>query len=164
VSWGSYDMQFQNSKPYPIAIARSAFGKGYLGFTIYGKKEDVVVKIVSKKLKTWDHPVQYEVDKSLRMGEREVKEKGAMGSSAQAWREVYVQGKLVRRDDLGVSTYRGGPRIIAVGPGTPIARNGKIAGTGKRKIARRPSVQAPTVTVSPGGAPATTIVPVRRGG
>lgn len=162
VSWGTYDFQFQNNKDYPVVVTRTAFGKGRLGFAIYGSKENFEVKLTSQVIKTWDNGTKYEVDRKLRTGQRVVTEKGSMGSTARAWRKVYIDGKLVRTDDLGLSTYRGGPRIISVGPGTPVASS-----SGKRRtsVARRPSNPlAPTVAIGPGRGSASGIVPQRRGG
>jgi vancomycin resistance protein YoaR len=115
VSYGTTDFKIQNTYDFPIALVRS-FRPGTLSWTIVGIKDPTLkVEIVNGPTKYFSHSPQVIRDRSLPAGRTVVVDKGAGGKTLKTWRLVYRNGKLVRRDDLGVSYYRGGPRILRVG-------------------------------------------------
>ncbi|MCE9557326.1 MAG: VanW family protein [Armatimonadetes bacterium] len=155
VSYGTLDFRFQNTTEGPIRIERK-LEKGRLTFSIYGQPDEYEVKIVSGPQKSWEHKAQIVKDSKIRAGRRVVIEKGSDGHSLRTYRMVYQDGKLIRKDDLGLSYYGGGPAIIAVGGGRRVASTG-----GKTPMARGPL--APGVTITPLKAPSGPIIPTRRG-
>lgn len=120
VSFGSADLKFQNPGPNPIAIARK-YEKGKLTFYILGTKDpSISVKLESRALRSWSHGTKYVVDRSVPAGKTRVVDKGGSGHLAETYRVVYINNKPVKREFLGNSSYRGGPRIIAHNPSAPV--------------------------------------------
>lgn len=147
VSWGSLDLKLKNPYDFPIAFRRT-FGKGSLTFIIYGQPTNKTVKITSGKRSSWAAGSKTVFDSSLRPGSRRVVEKGSAGHRVTTYRQVFSGGKLVRTDNLGLSYYPGGPRIIAVGP--------------KPRSAPRPATMPLAAPMSAPTPPA--VIPQRRGG
>jgi vancomycin resistance protein YoaR len=113
VDYGAQDLVFENSLDHPIALS-SHYGPGRITFHILGKKDPgLEVKIVTSGHRSWDKGVKYEHDPNLAYGVTKVTEKGSAGHSVQVARLVYRDGKLVSRESLGQSYYRGGVKIIA---------------------------------------------------
>lgn len=116
VDYGTYDLQFENPYPFPVAISRS-FSPGKLTFRVLGVKDPLTeVKIIVADLRSWSRGVQYVSDGSLLPGKQKVIEKGSAGHSATTYRVVYRNGVEIRRELLSRSRYAGGPRIIARNP------------------------------------------------
>jgi vancomycin resistance protein YoaR len=115
VSYGTTDLQFQNPFDHPIAISRR-LERGRITITVFGKKPEYTYKIVSGPRKSWANKTTYVIDKSLRPGRKVVREAGSPGYSVRTYRDVFQGGKLVRREDLGLSRYSGGPTVIAHNP------------------------------------------------
>jgi vancomycin resistance protein YoaR len=116
VDYGALDLEVENTTGHPIAV-NSEFHPGKLTFRILGTKQPGLdVKIESSGASSWDGAVQVVSDPALAPGARKVVDKGGSGKQISTFRDVYVDGKLVRREALGTSTYKGGTRIIAVGP------------------------------------------------
>ncbi|MEA2552633.1 MAG: hypothetical protein QOJ65_809 [Fimbriimonadaceae bacterium] len=117
VDYGSIDLVIENNYEKPIAIS-SEYHPGSLTFRVLGEKDPGrAVKIESDGRERWDAGTKLIVDPTLAAGKTKVVDKGASGQAIQTYRVVYKNGKEVRRETLGRSYYRGGQKIIAVGPG-----------------------------------------------
>lgn len=115
VSYPGLDLKFVNSYDVPIAIS-SSYTPGKLTFRILGVKDpSLSVKIVSDSSKSWAKSEKVVTDASLPAGTRKVVDKGSAPRAINTYRVVYVNGEEVKREPLGRSYYRGGPRLIAVG-------------------------------------------------
>lgn len=155
VSYGSLDLKLRNNFSTPIAIRRT-LTNGTLKFAIFGIPHGRKVVILSGKRKSWDAGEKRVIDRSLRPGRSVVVERGCDGHSVSTYRKVYEGGKLIRTDNLGLSYYSGGPRIIAY---NPAAR--------RRKVTPKAAPSSPVVkpgVVAPTPKPQGPIVPQRRGG
>jgi len=116
VDYGALDLELENNTDKPIAVA-SEYHPGKLIFRILGTKQPGLdVKIESTGASSWSAGVQLVSDPTLAPGAKKVVDKGASGKQVTTYRNVYIDGKLVRRETLGTSTYKGGQKIIAVGP------------------------------------------------
>ena len=116
VDYGSLDLVIANNSDHAIAID-SEYHPGKLTFRILGQKnKGLDVKIESDGRSRWSAGTQTVVDPTLAPGKSKVVDKGASGQQINTYRVVYNDGKVVRRESLGRSYYRGGQRIIAVGP------------------------------------------------
>ena len=116
VDYGNIDLVIENSFDHPIAIAPE-YKPGRITFRILGTKNDQLsVKVVTDEHKSWDTGLETLVDKNLKPGAKKVIEKGSRGHSIKSYRLVYENGKLVAKEPLGRSYYRGAKRIVAVGP------------------------------------------------
>ena len=126
VDWGNIDFRFQNTYDFPIAIAME-YAPGSLTARILGVPDPTLkVQITQGGRRYWGHKVKYIRDGSLPAGRQVVEEKGGSGQALSTFRTVYRNGKLVKRENLGLSNYSGGPRIVRVGtrqaaPSTPPA-------------------------------------------
>lgn len=150
VSYGTIDLKLKNPYDFPIAFKR-IFGKGSLTFVVYGQPTGKTVKILLGKRTSWTPPAKTVYDSKLRPGSRRVIEKGSNGHRIVTYRQVFAGGKLVRKDNLGLSYYTGGSRITAVGRSRPRAT----------PVVKSP-MAPPTTTVTP--TPGAPIVPRRRVG
>jgi vancomycin resistance protein YoaR len=116
VNYGAQDLAIENNMRTPIVISHT-YTPGTLTFRILGKKEPgLEVKITLGKTKTWGAGSRREYDPSLPAGATKVVQSGTMGRSVSSFRTVYKNGEKVSTENLGVSYYAGGPRIIAYGP------------------------------------------------
>lgn len=115
VDYGALDLALENNTPGPIAIC-SEYHPGKLTFRILGKKDPgLTVKIESSGKERWNPGTQLVADPTLPAGVKKVIDKGAAGESVRTYRIVYRDGKEIERESLGMSYYKGGQRIIAVG-------------------------------------------------
>lgn len=113
VSFPNPDLKFVNDTDAPVALAASVV-KGKIEFAILGEEKlDREVKFETRLLKTWSHGEKFVDDPSLPPGKTKLVDKGGSGRSVRTWKVIYEDGKEVKRIDLGISTYRGGPRIYA---------------------------------------------------
>jgi vancomycin resistance protein YoaR len=126
VDYGNLDLVFKNSYPTPIAIT-SEYIPGKLTFRILGKKQNgLKVKIVREKVRTSPMVVSSVNDSKLAMGKTRIIRPGSSLRIYRTYRLVFVDGKLVKKESLGLSRYGGFSRIVAKGtrpnpiaPGTP---------------------------------------------
>ena len=140
VDFGSQDFKFKNTLDYPIAVAR-AMGKSSITFYILGTKvpgQDV--KIVGGRVSYGGVSVKYVSDPSLPAGRTRVVEKGGSRKSVTTWRQVFLNGKLVKSESLGTSFYPGGTRVIARG-----------TRASKPKPTAAPAAPAPVPAPAPAG-------------
>ncbi len=116
VAYGTYDFVFVNTMDTPIAVS-TKWIPGKLTFTVLGQKvPDQEVVLQPSVTASWEHPVEYVDDPTLKPGEEKEIEKGGKGYRATTLRIVKVAGKEVSRETLCKSYYKGGPKIIARGP------------------------------------------------
>lgn len=119
VSYPQPDFKFTNQMEVPIAISASTT-KNSITFRILGPaKHGREVKFESKMIKSWSNGEKIIDDPSLAPGKRKVVDKGGSGRQVRTWKVIYENGVEVKRVDLGVSTYRGGPTIVAVNKRAP---------------------------------------------
>ncbi len=120
VSYRQPDFVFENNRPTPVALS-THYSPGRLTVRVLGEPDPgLSVKILRRHLKSWDNGVKYVQDAKLPSGVQKVVDKGGRGHKVAVTRVVYRDGVEVRRESLGISTYKGGPRIIAVN-GTPVS-------------------------------------------
>ncbi len=114
VSFPNPDLKFTNNFDTPIALSAS-YSPGVLEFRVLGAtKNPREVKFESRLLSSWSNGEKIVHDPSLAFGERKVQDRGGSGRKVQTWKVVYEGGVEVERIDLGTSTYRGGPVIVAM--------------------------------------------------
>lgn len=119
VSFPGPDFAFTNSLSTPIALAVKA-GGGQITFRVLGVKDPSLdVKIQTAGHTSWSRPVKEINDPSLPPGRRVVEEPGGAGHRISTFRVIYRDGKEVERQDLGVSLYNGGSRIVRVNRKAP---------------------------------------------
>jgi vancomycin resistance protein YoaR len=142
VDYGSLDLVIENNLQTPIAIS-SEYKPGALTFRILGKRNPAMsVKVESSSAESWDAGTKVITDSKLPPGAKRVLEKGTRGRSVRTFRVVYNAGVQVAREPLGRSYYKGGQRVIAVGP----------------KPAAKPVLKEPLNTPVPPGAPIRTLL------
>lgn len=113
VSYPSLDFKFKNNFSQPIAI-QADYRPGKLTFRVLGKKEEGKEVVIERKpMGSWSNGVKYVEDSSLGYGKTKVVDRGGAGQKVATWRVVKKNGKVVEREDLGQSIYRGGPKIVA---------------------------------------------------
>jgi vancomycin resistance protein YoaR len=115
VDWGNIDFRFQNNYDFPVAIAME-YTRGALTTRILGVPDPTLkVTFAQSGRRYWGQSVKYVRDSSLPAGRQVVQEKGGAGQAVTTHRIVYRNGKQVKRESLGQSSYSGGPRIVRVG-------------------------------------------------
>lgn len=121
VDYGSIDLEVRNSYDTPIAIC-SAFTKGSLTFRVFGKRDpSIKIRIERTGQSDWMPTIQYVSDAKLKPGKQEIVEKGSWGHRILTYRLIYKDGKLIKREPLGLSYYRPSTRVIARGPTPALA-------------------------------------------
>lgn len=114
VSFPQPNLKFTNTYDTPIAIS-AEYQPGRLEFRILGEApHHREIKFESTLVKTWSNGEKIVQDPTLKPGTRKVMDHGGMGRQVHTWKLIYEDGKLVEKVDMGLSTYRGGPAIIAV--------------------------------------------------
>lgn len=116
VAYGSSDLKFKNTGTSPIAIGRK-YVSGSITFYVLGTKvPNEKVEIVTSGVRyLGGGSVSYISDPSLTVGRTRVVERGSSRRTASAWRLIYQNGKLVKKESLGTSYYPGGATVIARG-------------------------------------------------
>ena len=121
VDWGEIDLVIKNTYNFPIAIT-SEYQPGKLTFRIFGTPQNgQVVHIERTDFHFVQPKTQVIVDPKLQPGQRKVIRDGVRGRRIHTYRLIYVNGELIRKEDLGWSDYDSKPKIVEVGPslGTP---------------------------------------------
>lgn len=149
VSFPNPDLAFTNNLGYPIALS-ATYSPGKLTFRVVGReKYGKQISFESKLIDSWSHGIKYENDPSLPYGVQKVVDSGGSGRSVRTWKIVKVDGQEVERVDLGVSTYSGGPRIVARNnnakpPQAPKPATGESPGTATPSTPQSPPSSNPT--------------------
>lgn len=113
VSYPSLDLVIENNKDVPIAIV-ATYQSGRITFKVLGPSDQKVeVKIEQRTTGSWGHGEKYVHDGTLAYGVTKVVDQGGAGRRAEMFRTVLKDGNVVRKDPVVVSSYRGGPKIIA---------------------------------------------------
>lgn len=114
VSFPNPDLKITNEHDFPIALS-STPEKSQLTFRILGaEKPEFTYKLESQLLSSWSRGEKIVHDPSLAYGVRKVMDSGGSGRKVRTWKLIYKDGKLVKKVNMGDSTYSGGPRIIAM--------------------------------------------------
>jgi len=150
VDYGSLDLGIRNNKSHPVAFS-ATYEPGKLTFRILGVQvPDQRVEIVSVGRRTWSRGEKVVTDLSLPPGRTVVVDKGGSAGSVRTFRVVYQGDVEVRRDDLGMSIYRGGQRIVARNPNSS-SRGATAASTSGPAPTPEPSGIDNGEEVLPGG-------------
>ena len=120
VVYGVKDLQFKNSRSYPIKIEGSV-KNGVAEFRIYGIEEpqEYEIKILPVTTGTIPYGTSYVQDPSLAPGQQVVKQSGHMGYRVTTYIEKRLNGELVSKEILSNDTYSPMQTIIRVGPTAP---------------------------------------------
>lgn len=114
VSYPNPNLKFTNPYDFPIAIA-SEYQPGQLKFYILGAETPKYeVKFEHEFLSSWSNGEKIIHDGTLAYGVKKLVDKGGAGRKVATYRLLYQDGKLVKKERLADSIYRGGPRIYAV--------------------------------------------------
>ena len=116
VSYGSIDFKFSNNTDGPIKIVATASG-GINAVSIYGVKKNpaITIEMTTECTGTTEPKVEQIEDPTLPLGEIEVEEKGANGSSHITYKITKENGKVIKTETLTKSTYVAQDRIERVG-------------------------------------------------
>jgi vancomycin resistance protein YoaR len=146
VDYGDLDLVVENSYRSPIAID-SHYESGRLTFRILGKKDpSLSVRITESGTESWDPGTERILDRRLKPGAHRVLEPGSRGHRVSTYRLVYHDGKLIRRERLGRSTYGGKATVVAFNPAPkPIASPPPVTG-----LQGQPTVLPPSQPGKPG--------------
>ena len=102
-----------NTRKYPIKIVAQA-GDGVVKIDIYGIKQedDYTVEIESVITNIIESKTEYITDTNLTPGTEKVTQKGANGSTSEAYKKLIKNGVIVSRTLLSKDTYNALPTII----------------------------------------------------
>ncbi len=116
VSYGSIDFKFSNNTDGPIKIVASASG-GVNEVRIYGVKKHPgrTVEMQTECTGTYAPKTEIIEDPTLPVGEIEVEQKGANGSSHITYKITKENGKIIKTETLTKSKYSAQDRIERVG-------------------------------------------------
>ncbi len=114
VSFPNPDLKITNDHEFPIALAATP-EKSQLTFRILGaSKSEYTYKFESQLISSWSRGEKIVHNPALGYGVRKVMDSGGSGRKVRTWKLIYKDGKLVKKVNMGDSTYSGGPRIIAM--------------------------------------------------
>ena len=123
VSYGSIDFIFENNTKYPVKIVAYATG-GTNYVAVYGTKENKAktIEIVTECVGTSAPKLVQKENPDLPEGTIEVEQKGANGSTYNAYKITKENGTVVKREFLAKSNYVASDRIevIGTGPAEPV--------------------------------------------
>lgn len=116
VVYGAIDFKFKNTRKYPIKIKSSVSG-GIAKIQIFGMKEETEYDVKIETKITGSIPMQttYEDDPTLEQGKEKVVQKGHNGTYSEAYKVVYLNGKVVSRTLLSKDKYNQMSTIIKRG-------------------------------------------------
>lgn len=116
VVYGSIDFKFKNNRKYPIKI-KSIVSGGVAKIQIYGMKEETEYEVKIETKITGSIPMQttYEDDPTLEQGKQKVVQKGHNGTYSEAYKILYLNGKVVSRTLLSKDKYNQMSTIIKRG-------------------------------------------------
>lgn len=116
VVYGAIDFKFKNTRKYPIKIKSTVSG-GVARVQIYGMKEETEYEVKIETKITGSIPMKtvYEDDPTLEKGKEKVEQKGHNGTYSEAYKVVYLNGKVVSRTLLSKDKYNQMSTIIKIG-------------------------------------------------
>ncbi|MBQ9914779.1 MAG: VanW family protein [Clostridia bacterium] len=152
VSYGSIDFKFKNNTKNPIRIVATAVG-GTNKIAIYGKKENPArtVEITTQCIATRPFTVVQKEDPTLPEGTVKVEQKGAGGSTYNAYKITKENGVVIKNEFLAKSTYVPTEQIELIGT-MPVAS----ATPGPDEPT---SAELPEATTAPEGSSIPTVTP-----
>jgi vancomycin resistance protein YoaR len=113
---GYEDLKIRNTTAGYIYVETES-GGGRVTFRLYGDAPDgQEIKIESKVLGSRPFTTRYQADSSLKPGQQVVSVAGHAGLVSEAYRAVYQDGKLVKRDLLSRDSYLPTNAVILTGP------------------------------------------------
>lgn len=117
VVYGVKDLQFKNTRTYPIKI-ESSVKNGVAEFKIYGiqEEEEYEIKILPVTTGTIPYGTSYVQDPSLAPGQQVVQQSGHMGYYVTTYIEKRLNGAEVSKEVLSKDTYSPMQTIIRTGP------------------------------------------------
>lgn len=120
VSYGTIDFKFKNNTEYPIKISASASG-GKVTVAIHGTMPEAekTVKIVHNVVSTKEPEVKEIRDAALAVGTKKVLSAGKTGYTVVTSRIVLENGKEIKNEKIGTSTYKMVPAEVAIGARVP---------------------------------------------
>lgn len=114
VSYPDKDFKFRNISKGSIMIWGQETG-GTLYMALYGREKPPIVQWEHKVLKRYANKTTYVKDDDLSKGEEKIVHEGSEGLDVHSWIVVrQLDGEIVKKD-LGISSYKPGPKVIAVG-------------------------------------------------
>ena len=116
VVYGAIYFKFKNTRKYPIKIKSTVSG-GVARVQIYGMKEETEYEVKIETKITGSIPMKtvYEDDTTLEKGKEKVEQKGHNGTYSEAYKVVYLNGKVVSRTLLSKDKYNQMSTIIKRG-------------------------------------------------
>ena len=116
VVYGAIDFKFKNTRKYHIKIKSTVSG-GVARVQIYGMKEETEYEVKIETKITGSIPMKsvYEDDPTLEKGKEKVEQKGHNGTYSEAYKVVYLNGKVVSRTLLSKDKYNQMSTIIKRG-------------------------------------------------
>ena len=116
VVYGAIDFKFKNTRKYPIKIKSTVSG-GVARVQIYGMKEETEYEVKIETKITGSIPMKtvYEDDPTLEKGKEKEEQKGHNGTYSEAYKVVYLNGKVVSRTLLSKDKYNQMSTIIKRG-------------------------------------------------
>jgi vancomycin resistance protein YoaR len=118
ISGSTLDLKFKNTTSAPIYI-EAYTGSGFITVNFYGTADhpEQTVKIVSEVLYSIPASTKYIYDSSLAAGVEVWKTRPSNGMKSRAYRQVYVNGELVKNELLSVDTYQPQTGKLIIGTG-----------------------------------------------
>lgn len=115
IAQGYQDLKLKNTTVGYVYIETEAEG-GTVTFRLYGDAPDgQQVKIESRVLSTTPYPTRTVRGPNLAPGERAVQVHGNNGFTSEAYRLLYQNGELVKKEKLSQDSYLPTTEIVAVG-------------------------------------------------
>lgn len=118
ISGSTLDLKFKNTTSAPIYI-EAYTGTGTITVNFFGTIDhpEQTVKLVSEVLYSIPASTEYIYDSSLSEGVEIWKTKPSSGMKSRAYRQVYVNGELIKNELLSVDTYQPQTGKLRVGTG-----------------------------------------------
>ncbi len=128
VYWGSKDLKFKNSLAHTIMLMGGIEGNT-LWVKILGKAEDKLeVKLFRTGVARGSFRIIEKPDPDLPEGKKVRERPGSAGGTATLWREIYKDGKLIKKEKLHTDHYPSIAKIVRVGvKGAEGAQEGEAA-------------------------------------
>jgi len=116
VAYGSKDFKFINNRAYPIKIKMNV-NNGVAKVEIYGIKEDDEYNISFdvETVSTIEYATKYKDDKSLKIGQEKIEQKGANGQVVKVYKVKKKNGIEVSRELISQDTYSALNKVIIRG-------------------------------------------------
>ncbi|MCI8505865.1 MAG: hypothetical protein HFI67_06725 [Lachnospiraceae bacterium] len=171
---GSKDLELTNDFDFPIYIEAYHNGGGKVTYTIWGKEtrpSNRTLKFYGVTLSEEYLEDEITVDPNMAPGTEEVKQATSYPkATAEAYKEIYVDGVLEERIKLHTDKYQASPRKVVKGPdlpidpvtGLPIDPNAPTTPetpAPETSAPETPAPEAPAPTDAPTEAPAPTPAP-----